>query len=82
MVTTTATNFRRNLFGMLEQTIAYNEPITVSSKNGNVVVLSEEEYDNMMETLYLTSIPGMEQSIIEGKNTPVEDCIPVSEILS
>ena len=42
MINTTATNLRKNLFGMLEQTIKYNEPVTVSTKTGNAVILCEE----------------------------------------
>lgn len=80
MINTTATNLRKNLFGMLEQTIKYNEPVTVSTKTGNAVILSEEEYNAMMETLYLSSMPGTKQDIIEGLQTPIDDCIDESEV--
>ena len=80
MINTTATNLRKNLFGMLEQTIKYNEPVTVSTKTGNAVILSEEEYNAMMETLYLSSMPGTKQHIIEGLQTPIDDCIDESEV--
>lgn len=80
MMNTNATNFRKNLFGLLEQTIKYNEPVNVSTKDGNVVVLSEEDYNGLMETLYLTSIPGMKEKLIEGLNTPLSECIPENEV--
>lgn len=80
MISTTATNFRKNVFGMLEQTIKYNEPVTINTKNGNAILMSEEEYNGMMETLYLMSIPGMEEKIIEGLKTPVEECIKEDEV--
>jgi len=80
MIMTNATNFRKSIFTMLEQTIKYNEPINISTKDGNAVVLSEEDYNGLMETLYLSSIPGMKEKIVEGLQTPVSECIPESEI--
>lgn len=80
MLTTNATNFRKNLFGLLEKTIKYNEPVNISTKDGNVVMVSEEDYNGLMETLYLCSIPNMRQRIMEGLNTPVEDCETEDEV--
>ena len=80
MLNTNGTNFRKNLFEMLEQTIKYNEPINICTKIGNAVVLSEEDYNSLMETLYLCSIPGMKESILEGMNTPISECIPEDEV--
>ena len=80
MINTNAKNFRKNMFNMLEKTIKYNEPINISTKDGNAVLLSEEEYNGLMETLYLSSISGMKEEIIEGMNTPIEECIPSDEV--
>ena len=80
MINTNATNFRKNMFNMLEKTIKYNEPINISTKDGNAALLSEEEYNGLMETLYLSSISGMKEEIIEGMNTPIEECIPFDEV--
>ncbi len=80
MINTNATNFRKNMFNMLEKTIKYNEPINISTKDGNAVLLSEEEYNGLMETLYLSSISGLKEEIIEGMNTPIEECIPSDEV--
>ena len=80
MLNTNITNFRKNLFGMLEQTIKYNEPINISTKDGNAVVLSEEDYNGLMETLYLCSIPQLKETIAEGLATPVNECIPEQEV--
>ena len=49
MLNTNITNFRKNIFGMLEQTTKYNEPINISTKDGNAVVISEEDYNGLME---------------------------------
>ena len=56
MLNINITHFRKNIFDLLEQTIRFNEPINVTTKNGNAVVLSEEDYNGLMETLHLSSI--------------------------
>ena len=80
MIATNVTSFRKNIFAMLEQTIKYNEPLSVSTKSGSVVVLSEEDYRGLTESLYLSSVPGMKEKLIDGKKTPLNDCVPESEI--
>ncbi|MBT9176919.1 MAG: Antitoxin RelJ [Firmicutes bacterium] len=80
MINTTITNFRKNVFSMLEQTIKFNEPINVSTKEGNAVILSEEDYKGLMETLYLCSIPNMRERIMEGSKTPVGDCVAEDKV--
>ena len=74
------TNFRKNLFSLLEQTIKYNEPLNISTKDGNAVVLSEEEYRGVMESLELLSNPEMKKKILDGKNTPLSDCISEDQV--
>jgi PHD/YefM family antitoxin component YafN of YafNO toxin-antitoxin module len=80
MINTNATNFRKNIFGLLEQTIKYNEPVSINTKDGNAVLVSEEDYNGLMETLYLTSSPSMRKRIIEGLQTPVSDCVPEKDV--
>ena len=46
----------------------------------NEVIDSEEDYNGLMETLYLSSIPGMKEKIVEGLNTSLEDCIPEDQV--
>lgn len=62
MTTTNITNFRKNAFQYVEQTVKYNEPLNICTKDGNAVLLSEEDYSGIMETLYLVSVPGMRKS--------------------
>lgn len=81
MLNTNITNFRKNIFGILEQTIKYNEPVNVSTKEGNAVIISEEDYNGLVESLYLSSLPGMKEKIVDGLNTPVEDCVPEAEVI-
>ena len=80
MINTNITNFRKDIFGMLEQTVKYNEPINVNTKDGNAVIISEEDYNGLLETLSLSSIPGMKEKIVEGLKTPIEDCIPEDQV--
>ena len=74
------TNFRKDIYELLEQTIKYNEPINISTKNGNAVVLSEEDYNNLMETLYISSIPELKEDIVKGLKESIEDCIDENEV--
>ena len=80
MLSTNITNFRKNIFGMLEQTIKFNEPVNISTKDGNAIVISEEDYNGLMETLYLSSIPAMKEKIVEGLKTPLDECLAEDEV--
>lgn len=78
MKNTNITNFRKDIYNLLEQTIKYNEPINISTKSGNAVVLSEEDYNDIMESLYIMSIPGLKDEII--KRSKDDDVIDESEV--
>ena len=80
MTTTTITNFRKNVYSMVENTVRFNEPLNITTKDGNAVMISEEDYLGLMETLYLTSIPGMREKLIDGLNTPLSDTISEEEV--
>lgn len=80
MLNTNITNFRKNIFSLLEQTIKYNEPVNVSTKAGNAVIISEEDYNGLMETVYLSSSPQQREKIIEGLRTPLDQCLPENEV--
>ena len=81
MTNTNITNFRKDIYELLEQTIKYNEPINISTKNGNAIVLSEEDYNNLIETLYISSIPGLKEDIMKGLKETIEDCVEKMRIL-
>ena len=80
MLNTNITNFRKNIFSLLEQTIKYNEPVNISTKAGNAVIISEEDYNSLIETVYLSSVPRQREKIIEGLNTPLDQCLPENEV--
>lgn len=74
------TNFRKDIYELLEQAIKYNEPINVSTKNGNAVILSEEDYNNLIETVYISSIPGLKEDIVEGLKEPLDNCLAEEDV--
>lgn len=81
MMNTTATSFRKNLFSLLDQAIKFNEPINISTKNGNAIILSADDYNELVETLKLSSNSVMRKKIIDGLNTAVTDCVPENEVI-
>lgn len=81
MLNTSATNFRKNLFAMLNTAIMYNEPINISTKDGNAIVLSQEDYDGLMATAELSADPQMKQKIIDGLHMSLDDCVPEDEVV-
>lgn len=70
-----ATTARNNFFKLMEEALTVHEPIFVTGKNGNVVVMSEEDYHSMQETFYLCSNPKMREKLIAGMETPLDDCV-------
>lgn len=74
MTTMNITKARSNLFELAERVVKHNDTINVTTKDGSFVMISEEDYNDLMETLYLCSIPGMKESLTEGANTPLEEC--------
>ncbi|MCL2862474.1 MAG: type II toxin-antitoxin system prevent-host-death family antitoxin [Firmicutes bacterium] len=76
MVTVNATQ-NTNLLAIVDEVAYTKKPRTVKSKRGSVVLLTKEDYENLMETIYLKSIPGMWESIQEGLNTPIEECVEI-----
>lgn len=67
MATTNVTELRKNLFSTVDSVIKFNEPVQVTTKNGNAILLSEEDYNALLETVYLMSQPGLVSKIKEGE---------------
>jgi len=74
MKTVAVTKARSNLYRLIDEVNEFNEPIQISGKRGNAILISEEDWRSIQETLYLMSIPGMRESIVEGMKTPVDEC--------
>lgn len=69
-----ASQARANIFTIMDETVSSHEPILITGKRNNVVMLSQEDWNAIQETLFLMSIPNMKKSIIEGINTPISEC--------
>ncbi len=80
MTNTNITNFRKNIFDYINQAIDYNDIININTKSGNAVVMSESDYNGLIETLYLSSSQKVKADILEGKKTPLEECLSEEEI--
>ena len=74
MTTITATKARSQLYALIDATAKSHEPIQITGKRNNGVLISEDDWRSIQETLYLSSIPGMKESIIRGLKTPVRKC--------
>ena len=71
MSVTNISVLRKNLFSSIDNVIEYNDSITVSTKNGNAVIISEAEYNAMLETIYLVSQKGLVEKIKEGEKEDI-----------
>lgn len=63
-----------NLRALIEETATSHKPVIIQNGNTNAVLLSQEDWSSIQETLYLLSIPGMRESIKEGLATPIAEC--------
>ena len=74
MKTISATLARSDLYRVIDSTLEAHEPIQITSKRGNAILISEADWRSIQETLYLVSIPGMRESILEGMAEPLGKC--------
>jgi antitoxin YefM len=74
MTSLTTSQARSNLYNLVNKIVAHHEPIQITGKRHNAVLISEEDWKAMNETLYLVSIPGMRKSIAKGLKTPIKKC--------
>ena len=75
MSTLNATEARSKLYALIDEAQETHKPILITGKRVNAVLVSEDDWRAIQETLYLLSIPGMRESIREGLQTPVEKCV-------
>ncbi len=74
MVTYTATKARAQLYKLMDEAAASHKPVHITGKRTDAVLISEEDWSAIQETLYLLSIPGMRESIQKGMKTPIKKC--------
>lgn len=81
MTAITATKARENIYQLIQDVNVNSTPVTITNTRGkNAVLIGEEDWKAIEETLYLMSIPGMIESIIEGGNTDISDCLDETEV--
>ncbi|MDD4978226.1 MAG: type II toxin-antitoxin system Phd/YefM family antitoxin [Gallionella sp.] len=73
MTTLTASEARVGLYRLIDETAASHQPVTITGKRNNAVLVSAEDWAAIQETLFLLSVPGMRESIREGLSTPAEE---------
>lgn len=69
------TNARNNLYKLVSGVSESHQPVEITSKDGNAVLISKEDWEDIEETLYLNSIPQISESIVDGINTPRDELI-------
>lgn len=74
MTTLSASEARKRLYNLVDEVKETHEPVQIVGKRSSAVLISEEDWRAVQETLYLVSIPGMRESILEGLGTAVEEC--------
>ncbi|HAK44943.1 MAG TPA: type II toxin-antitoxin system prevent-host-death family antitoxin [Spirochaeta sp.] len=67
------TNARKDLYNLVQRVNSTHEPVEITGRESNAILIGEEDWHSIQETLYLSSIPGMRESIVEGMKTPVDD---------
>ena len=74
MTTLTASEARANIFKLIDEAASSHSPIQIKGKRASAILISEEDWRNIEETLYLLSIPKMRESIRKGMKTPISKC--------
>jgi antitoxin YefM len=74
MTSMNASEAREKLYRLLDESASAHEPVLITGPRANAVLIGEDDWNSIQETLYLLSVPGMRESIHEGLNTPVSEC--------
>ncbi len=75
MTTLTASAARTRLYRLLDEAAESHEPVQITGRHASAVLVSEEDWRAIQETLHLLSVPGMRESIVKGLRTPVRRCL-------
>ena len=79
-MTVNVTKARENLYDLANTVIENNETVTITTKKGDALLVSKENYDSLVETLFLSSDPEYKKSLIEGINEPIDNCLDEKDI--
>lgn len=69
------TQLRKNIFNIFDNAIETDEPVYIKTKKGNAVIISQNELEDLKETIYLMSNKTTYNNIIQGMQTPLEECV-------
>ena len=75
MMTLNVTEARANLYKLIDNTTVSHEPVVITGKRGNAVLLAEDDWNAINETLHLLSVPGMRESIVEGMQESIDSAV-------
>jgi prevent-host-death family protein len=73
MSTMTASEARSKLYRLIDQAAESHKPIRITGKRNSAVLVSEEDWASVQETMFLLSIPNMRETLVEGMETPVDE---------
>ena len=74
MTTLNVTEARSKLYSLIDETAQTHQPIVITGKRANAVLLAEDDWNSINETIFLLSVPGMRESIREGMDTDLDEC--------
>ena len=74
MNTMNASEAREKLYRLLDESAAGHEPVLITGPRSNAVLIAEDDWNSIQETMHLLAVPGMRESIVEGMATPVDEC--------
>ncbi|MEK7407695.1 MAG: type II toxin-antitoxin system Phd/YefM family antitoxin [Acidobacteriota bacterium] len=74
MTTVSSSKARSNLYRLLDETADSHQPLLITGRRNNAVLIAEADWRAVQETLFLLSVPGMRESVLEGMKTPVSKC--------
>ncbi|HUF89700.1 MAG TPA: type II toxin-antitoxin system Phd/YefM family antitoxin [Gemmatimonadota bacterium] len=75
MKSLTATEARKTLYRLIDEVTVTSEPIQISGKRSSAILIARDDWEALQETVHLLSIPGLRESIREGLETPLEECV-------
>ncbi|MCL1988497.1 MAG: type II toxin-antitoxin system Phd/YefM family antitoxin [Firmicutes bacterium] len=78
----TINSARKNFDNIVNSVVKHDETASIVTDDGEVILVNKQEWSGMLETMYLYSIPGMVESILESDAEPLEDCISIEELFA
>ena len=75
MKSLSATEARKSLYRLIDEVRVTSEPVQIEGKRSSAILIARDDWEALQETVHLLSIPGMRESIRQGIETPIEDCV-------